>query len=788
MNSEQQQPALSDHEEAHAPARPELTATGAGRITLLGMSSCYALGTFADNFYKQAAVLIAATCQMTTVQSLATVLFSLPFILFSAWSGWLADRVSKKSIVVAAKSLELFAMLAGAYMLLSLNWPGILLVMFLMASQSAVFSPAINGSIPELFPASQVPRVNSLIKLASTAAILAGMALAGVFIDMRPQVFDSLRDSFPPAQPSAFFSFIYPDKKGAGQPATERTMPPMPYLPAPVSDSTPQSSEATAAEDNAQARAIYAEFPGRASAALFLIFVSCAGLATAFSLRKRPAADKGDKARPFPWTGPLDSLRHSLACRKDPALCLVLLADAWFYGIAVVAVLSIVNMATELGYSKSMNGLMTALLMTGVAFGALLAGRTNAESWKRLLVPSALGISITLALCGLAPLIPTALNLQLVWIFICLLSCGICGGIYLIPLESFIQVRPAAPEKGKIIAVSNFMSFSAMALFGAAFQFISLLPPALTFVLYGAGTLLFTCLVSAKKLYALEKRSLADAALSPLGSCMQSLLSLRYRVQERGLDLLPLQAPPLDREHARHKPGQTAGKKKAAPDPGPEKSAPGILFLPNHPALIDPVLVYSRLAGLRPRPLADERHMRGLLQGLARRVAGIITIPDMQKDGRKGADGIRLAIAALAAKLKAGENILLYPSGRMYRSDKERIGANSAVQRLLDEVPDARVVLVRSSGLWGSSFSHAGGKEPFFIPRMLRGLLLLLANGIFFMPRRHVVMEFVETDELPRDGDKNRLNRFLEAFYNEKAAPPVFVPRFFWSGSKRDDG
>ena len=53
-----------------------------------GMGSCYALGTFTDNFYKQAAILLAASTQMTSMQSIATVLFSLPFIAFSARAGW----------------------------------------------------------------------------------------------------------------------------------------------------------------------------------------------------------------------------------------------------------------------------------------------------------------------------------------------------------------------------------------------------------------------------------------------------------------------------------------------------------------------------------------------------------------------------------------------------------------------------------------------------------------------------------------------------------------------------
>ena len=53
----------------------------------LGLS--YTLGTFNDNFFKQAVLLLAVSMHLPSLQSWGTVLFSLPFVLFSAWAGWL---------------------------------------------------------------------------------------------------------------------------------------------------------------------------------------------------------------------------------------------------------------------------------------------------------------------------------------------------------------------------------------------------------------------------------------------------------------------------------------------------------------------------------------------------------------------------------------------------------------------------------------------------------------------------------------------------------------------------
>ncbi len=680
---------------------PACSASGDGRA--LGvMGACYALGVFTDNFYKQAAILMAAGAHMTGMQSTATVLFSLPFILFSAWAGALADRLAKKTVILAVKSLELLALFAGAFMLMDDNWTGILAVMFCMGVQSAFFSPAINGAIPETFAPEAVPRANALIKLASTTAILAGMAAAGPVLDS--SVFKELLELL--------------DMKGRD--------------------------------------------PGRAAAALTLVLLALLGLTVALSLRHRPSSLADYAKRPFPWLGPLDSLKLAWGTRKDRALFFVLLADAWFFGIAALCVISIANLSSSLGYSMSAAGLMTALLMIGVALGSLVAGRFTAQSWRFLLLPSGLGMGVMLCLIALTPLLPAAAGpvpLQALWFGAGLFGAGLCGGVYLIPLESFIQVRPAVDSKGRVIAVSNFMSFSAMALFGAAFSLIGALPPAWTFFCYGGATMCFIIFFAAKRVGLLPPASLRDAALNLTGLGLQALLALRYQVQERGLDAL-LPAP---KQH-------TDGK-------------PGMLILPNHPALIDPVIVYSRLAGLAPRPLADEGQMSGLLQKAVSRIVRAVTIPDSAQAGRKEMARVLEGLRAVSEALRQGDNVLLYPSGRVYRSDREEIGNNAGVFRILSQAPEARVLLVRTTGLWGSAFSHASGSAPNMMRELGRGMLTLFANALFWTPKRKVILECVETKALTdfvQAGNKRAVNRFLEDFYNQGAGPPVSVPRCFW--------
>jgi long-chain-fatty-acid--[acyl-carrier-protein] ligase len=229
------------------------------------------------------------------------------------------------------------------------------------------------------------------------------------------------------------------------------------------------------------------------------------------------------------------------------------------------------------------------------------------------------------------------------------------------------------------------------------------------------------------------------------------LLSLRYHVSIRGLEAVAAK-----------------GKK-------------GILFLPNHPALIDPIILAAYLrTPFAPRALADKDQVdRFLIRWLARRT-GVRIIPSMTKYGSAVRSEVEKVLDESIVGLKHGENLLLWPGGRAYRSYLEDLGGNSAVERILQQYPDIRIVLIRIKGLWGSGFSWASGHKPEVAKTLRRGFFSLLASGIFFAPRRRVTIEFYEPPNLPRTADRNTLNRFLEAYYNTDAQHNTYVPYTIW--------
>ena len=143
------------------------------------------LGAFNDNLFKQLMLLLAASYlfQGRDLQGLAFAIFSLPFVLFSGIAGDLSERFSKRTIIVQMKVAEIAVLLLGVIAFVFLSWPFMLVVLFLMGMQSAIFGPSKYGVIPELIPAGRLLRANGMIAMTTFMAILLGQAFAGPLLD-----------------------------------------------------------------------------------------------------------------------------------------------------------------------------------------------------------------------------------------------------------------------------------------------------------------------------------------------------------------------------------------------------------------------------------------------------------------------------------------------------------------------------------------------------------------------------------------------------------------------------
>ncbi|MCI0459728.1 MAG: AMP-binding protein [Gemmataceae bacterium] len=217
----------------------------------------------------------------------------------------------------------------------------------------------------------------------------------------------------------------------------------------------------------------------------------------------------------------------------------------------------------------------------------------------------------------------------------------------------------------------------------------------------------------------------------------------------------------------------------------------GALILPNHPGYIDPALLLTVLwPYLHPRPMMWEGSGDNSFFALLIKLTNAIPIPDMSRASKRARAQAEKALDSTAEALHRGENVLMWPAGRVYRSGREAIGAARAPSDILSRAPDAPVVLVRTRGVWGSSFSYAfTGKAPSLGKRLLGGIGWLMANLLFLMPRRKVdiTLERIDRSQLP-ELTREKLNPWLEKWYNAPGPEnATYVPYHFFLGPRHYD-
>lgn len=233
----------------------------------------------------------------------------------------------------------------------------------------------------------------------------------------------------------------------------------------------------------------------------------------------------------------------------------------------------------------------------------------------------------------------------------------------------------------------------------------------------------------------------------------RAALSLRYRIHIKGLKEI-----------------QSTGKK-------------GILFLPNHPAEIDPIILVVLLwPKYRPRPPAVEYfyYQKGLQFFMD--LVHALPLPNMNIVNHWKLKQIGKLKKTILESLKKGENFLIYPSGKLKLTVEEKIGGTFFVHELISAYPEINIVLIRTTGLWGSQFSKALTENtPDFGKALLKGLKIILKNGIFFAPRRDVTIEFsLAPPDFPRDKSKQEINRYMEDWYNRVPDTLKLVSYAFW--------
>lgn len=120
-----------------------------------------------------------------SVESVAGVLIAVPFVLFAPLAGWMSDRFSKRSVILGAAIAQVAILALITVAIFSRNMPLALVGFFLLAAQSAFFSPAKFGINKELVGSKHLGFAAGVQQMTAMLAILAGQIVAGLWYDRR---------------------------------------------------------------------------------------------------------------------------------------------------------------------------------------------------------------------------------------------------------------------------------------------------------------------------------------------------------------------------------------------------------------------------------------------------------------------------------------------------------------------------------------------------------------------------------------------------------------------------
>ncbi len=549
-------------------------------------------GALNDNVFKMLVVFFlvdSLNSDRDATQSIASLVFVVPFLLFSHAAGVLADRHSKRHIIVAAKVSELLVMVFGLVALSIGNALLLYALLFIMCVQSAFFGPSKYGVIPELVEDHRLSQANSFLVSLSYLAII-----IGTFI------------------PSFFLNVLFVNN----------------YM----------------------------------ALALFCVVVSMVGLFASSQIEVTPAV--GVRGRFTPWFI-ADIFKTLFGLRKDRYLQLALLGSAYFLFLAVFIQLSLLSYGNDvLMLSLTKSGYLFPVAAVGIGVGALLGGRLSGRNIELGIVPfGAIGLSIC---CFLFNVIPERIPAVLSVVFLL----GLSSGLFIVPLNAFIQYRAPRERRGEILACCNFMSFLGAALSAGLFYILSTVfnvTPGHCFVVVAILTAIL---------------ALITLVLLPdffIRFCTLLITRTFYRIKIGGLDNIPVSG--------------------------------GALLVSNHVTWVDALLISAtqqrRVRFIMARDIYETWWINPLFK-----LMGVLPI--------SANDPPRQVVASLKAAREAiddGYLVCIFAEGALTRNGNMH-GFRPGFDRIV-KGSSAPIIPVHIGGAWGSIFSYYHGKLLSVLPRRI---------------------------------------------------------------------
>jgi acyl-[acyl-carrier-protein]-phospholipid O-acyltransferase/long-chain-fatty-acid--[acyl-carrier-protein] ligase len=223
----------------------------------------------------------------------------------------------------------------------------------------------------------------------------------------------------------------------------------------------------------------------------FCLFVAIGGFFSALAVKKTPAQGSEKKINPFFIREIWQTLKYT---RTVHHLLPAILGSAYFLLIGGYTQLNIIPFALQsLQLSEVAGGYLFLATALGIALGSFIAGRVSRNRIE-------LGLSCMAGFgIGLFFILVSLFSTSLFSVIVCLLGIGILGGVFIVPLDTFIQLKSDEVKRGQTIAAANFLSFTGVLIASFALYFFNQLcglSPASSFGIMGLITFLVSILLS----------------------------------------------------------------------------------------------------------------------------------------------------------------------------------------------------------------------------------------------------------------------------------------------------
>jgi acyl-[acyl-carrier-protein]-phospholipid O-acyltransferase / long-chain-fatty-acid--[acyl-carrier-protein] ligase len=197
----------------------------------------------------------------------------------------------------------------------------------------------------------------------------------------------------------------------------------------------------------------------------FCLLVALGGLLCTFGIKRTPAQRTLKQINFLFVTEIVQTLLFS---RQIKHLFTAICGSAFFLFIGAFAQLNIIPFALQsLNLSEVAGGYLFLAIALGIAFGAMIAGKIS-KKHVELGLPCLSGFTIGLFLILLA-----AFSHHLIMVILFLILLGVCGGAFIVPFDSFIQISSPNEKRGQVIGAANFLSFCGVLIASFCLYFFS---------------------------------------------------------------------------------------------------------------------------------------------------------------------------------------------------------------------------------------------------------------------------------------------------------------------------